>query len=300
MTLQVVVTRPAREAAAWVTTLSAAGFDPVALPLLAFDLPAHADLLDAARLGLAGFDAVMFVSPQAVQAFLGGNFDKNSALPLSLIDFVAINDDLKCGPLRCWAPGPGTAQALVRAGVPLARIDQPAPDAAQFDSEALWSVVAPQVVPGSRVLVVRGEVDTPAGLPAGGQGIGREWLADQCRAAGATVQMCAAYRRQTPSWTPDMCAAARLAATNGAVWLFSSSEGVAHLAKLLPDQRWDEAMALTTHPRIAQAVSGLGFGQVQVCRPAQADVLQTLNNWSASVPHSGQPGPLTPKMARTP
>lgn len=300
MTLQVVVTRPAREAAAWVTTLSVAGFDPVALPLLAFGPPAHADPLNAARQGLAGFDAVMFVSPQAVHAFLGENLEQNKASPLCCIDFIAINNDLKRGPSRCWAPGPGTAQALVRAGVPLARIDQPAPDAAQFDSEALWSVVAPQVIPGWRVLVVRGEVDIPAGLPAGGQGSGREWLADQCRAAGATVQMCAAYRRQTPSWTPNMCAAARLAATNGAVWLFSSSEGVAHLAQLLPDQRWGDAMALATHPRIAQAVSGLGFGQVRVCRPAQTDVLQTLHNWCTSAPTSRQPDPLTPKMARTP
>ncbi|MBY0463628.1 MAG: uroporphyrinogen-III synthase [Burkholderiales bacterium] len=300
MAMQVVVTRPAREAAAWVAALLAGGFDPVALPLLAFGPPAHADLLAAARLGVAGFDAVMFVSPQAVHAFLGDGFDKKSDSSLSGIDLFAINDDLRRGPLRCWAPGPGTAQALVRAGVPLARIDQPVADAAQFDSEALWAVVAPQVAAGSRVLVVRGELDTPAGLPAGGQGSGREWLADQCRAAGAAVQMCAAYRRQTPFWTPDMCAAARNAATNGAVWLFSSSEGVAHLAKLLPGQCWGEAIALTTHPRIAQAVSGLGFGQVQVCRPAQADVLQTLNNWPTSVPNSGQPGPLTPKMARTP
>lgn len=300
MTLQVVVTRPAHEAATWVAALSAAGFDPVALPLLAFGPPAHADRLNAARLGLAGFDAVMFVSPQAVHAFLGENFEQNSASPLLSIDFIAINNDFRRGPLRCWAPGPGTAQALVRAGVPLTRIDQPAPDAAQFDSEALWSVVAPQLATGSRVLVVRGEVDTPVGLPVSGQGVGREWLADQCRAAGATVQMCAAYRRQAPNWTPGMCAAARLAATNGAVWLFSSSEGVAHLAQLLPDQHWGGAMALTTHPRIAQAVSGLAFGQVQVCRPTQADVLQTLNNWPAGAPGSGQPGPLTPKMARTP
>lgn len=279
MTMQVVVTRPAREAVTWVSTLSAAGFDPVALPLLAFGTPTHADPLNAVRAGLAGFDAVMFVSPQAVYAFLDENFDKNSASSQSHVDFVAINDDLKRGPLRCWAPGPGTAQALVRVGVPLAHIDQPAPDAAQFDSEALWSVVASQVVPGTRVLVVRGELDASAGPLTGGQGTGREWLADQCRAAGATVQMCAAYKRQLPSWTPDMCAAACAAATNGAVWLFSSSEGVANLAKLVPGQRWDAALALATHPRIAQTVSGLGFGQVHVCRPAQTEVLQTLNNW---------------------
>ena len=282
MTLQVVVTRPSREAAAWVPVLTEAGFEPLALPLLAFGPPVDSGRLNAARMGLARFDAVMFVSPQAVHAFSGKNFELNSALQPLNIDFDAIDDDLNRNPLRCWAPGPGTAQALVRAGVPLARIDQPTPDAAQFDSEALWAVVRPQVVPGWRVLVVRGELGAPADVSMNGQGAGREWLADQCRAAGAVVHMCAAYKRQTPDWTPAMRAAALSAATNGAVWLFSSSEGAANLAKLLPDQQWAHAQALTTHPRIAHAVKGLGFGQVEVCRPTQSDVLQTLNNWRNS------------------
>lgn len=282
MTLQVVVTRPSREAAAWVPFLTEAGFDPLALPLLAFGPPSDSDRLNAARMGLAGFDAVMFVSPQAVHAFWGNKSELNSESPLLDIDFVAINSELNHNPLRCWAPGPGSAQALVRVGVPLGRIDQPRPDAAQFDSEALWAVVRPQVVPGWRVLVVRGELDAPADVSLNGQGAGREWLADQCRAAGAVVHMCAAYKRQAPDWTPAMRAAARCAATNGAVWLFSSSEGAANLSKLLPDQQWAHARALTTHPRIAHAVKGLGFGQVQVCRPTQSDVLQTLNNWQNS------------------
>lgn len=279
MTLQVLVTRPAREAAAWVAALSAAGFDPVALPLLAFGPPADAERLNAARSGLTGFDAVMFVSPQAVQAFLGEDSEQKLASALDGVGFEAIRNRLRNGVFRCWAPGPGTAQALVRAGVPLARIDQPAPDAAQFDSEALWQLVAPQVLPGWRVLVVRGEVDAPAGSAPAGQGSGREWLADQCRVAGAAVDLCAAYKRQAPEWTPSMLAAAHVAASNGAIWLFSSSEGAGHLKALLPTQRWSKAIALTTHPRIAQTVSRLGFGRVQVCRPAQADVLQTLNSW---------------------
>ena len=292
MTLQVVVTRPSREAAAWVPVLTEAGFDPLALPLLAFGPPVDSGRLNAVRTGLAEFDAVMFVSPQAVHAFLGKYFEINSSLSHSDVNFVAINDDLKRSSLRCWAPGPGTAQALERVGVPLARIDQPTSDAAQFDSEALWSVVRPQVVPGWRVLVVRGELDAPADVSMNGRGAGREWLADQCRAAGAVVHMCAAYKRQTPDWTPAMRAAARSAATNGAVWLFSSSEGAANLAKLLPDQHWAHAQALTTHPRIAHAVKGLGFGQVQVCRPAQSDVLQTLNNWrNSSVSQRATPVP---------
>lgn len=299
MNRQVVVTRPASEASAWLAALSAAGYNPVALPLLAFGPPTRMDLLAAAQQGVHAFDAVMFVSPQAVQAFFDINICQKTYSSLLISEFNAINFDEFERRQRFWAPGPGTARALVRAGVSAAGIDQPAADASQFDSEALWAVVGPQVRVGTQVLVVRGEAQAAADTRQTGQGSGREWLADQCRAAGGTVHLCAAYRRQPPCWTPHQSAAAATAACNGAVWLFSSSEGAAHLKALLPDQSWQRAFALVTHPRIAQAVSALGFGQVQVCRPTQADVLQTLNNGSFGLATGGQPSGSGPKMSRT-
>lgn len=299
MTRQVVVTRPASEATAWLTALQAAGFEPVALPLLAFGPPVRMDLLAAAQQSVQTFDAVMFVSPQAVQAFFDQNIKQKTDLAQSNKQSIAINSGKLTRIQRYWAPGPGTAQALVRAGIPAARIDQPPADASQFDSEALWAVVRAQVQAGTQVLVVRGEVQAAANLPQAGQGSGREWLADQCRAAGSTVHLCAAYRRQPPVWTPDQSAAAAKAASNGAVWLFSSSEGVAHLQALMPGQSWQRACALVTHPRIAQTVSAWGFGAVQVCRPTQADVLQTLNNGSFRLGQGGQPSGSAPKMGCT-
>ena len=59
-------------------------------------------------------------------------------------------------------------------GVDAACIDQPAADAAQFDSESLWAQVHHQIGPGDAVLIVRG---TEAG--AYQQGTGRDWLAQQ-------------------------------------------------------------------------------------------------------------------------
>ena len=47
-----------------------------------------------------------------------------------------------------FVTGPGSVAALLRAGVPLAAIDAPSEAAAQFDSEALWQVVQPQVRAG--------------------------------------------------------------------------------------------------------------------------------------------------------
>jgi len=278
MTRQVVVTRPEREAPKWVAALSSHGWKPVALPLIAFGPPTRVDVLHAARADMPTFDAVMFVSAQAVQAFVADNFEEKVHPALFDIHQSAIKIELAGSP-RFWAPGPGTAQVLSQAGVRPERIDQPAPDATQFDSEALWAQVKHQVRPGFRLLIVRGEVDGVSPAPSDGQGSGREWLADRCREAGAFVQMCAAYRRQWPVWTSAMQQAAHQAAVSGAVWLFSSSEGLGNLARLLPGQVWSGALALTTHGRIAQAAARLGFGEVKVCRPAVSDVLQTLNSW---------------------
>jgi uroporphyrinogen-III synthase len=71
---------------------------------------------------------------------------------------------------------------------------------------------------------------------------------------------------------------ARAAATDGAVWLFSSSEAVANLQACLPGQDWGAARALTTHGRIAEAARAAGFGVVREARPALADILASLES----------------------
>ena len=174
---------------------------------------------------------------------------------------------------RAWAPGPGTVAALRQAGLPTQHIDAPAADAAQFDSEALWQVVAPQIGPGDRVLIVRGGT-----TPGAEGGSGREWLSRQIAAAGGAVDFVAAYVRGAPPFDADQQALARQAATDGSVWLLSSSEGGAHLAAPLPAQHWGQARALATHPRIAQAAQAAGFGSVNECRPAFNEVAASIES----------------------
>ena len=187
-----------------------------------------------------------------------------------------------CSVTRAWAPGPGTAAALLRQGVPVDRIDQPAADAAQFDSEALWAGVASQVGPGHRLLVVRGvSAGSSSGVAAdSSKGSGREWLADQCRAAGGAVNWCVAYERRVPDWGEVERAQAVEWSGPQAVWLFSSTEAVNHLATLCPGVRWSGARALVTHQRIADAARDLGFGDVRSTRPAVAEVLHALESMS--------------------
>lgn len=264
---RVIVTRPAREAAHWVAQLQAQGIAAAALPLIAIGPCTNAaaqQTLAHAQQQLAQYRALMFVSGNAVVYF----FEQKEPLALMQQALAAIKT-------RAWAPGPGTARALVQAGFAPDRIDGPAPDAPQFDSESLWQQVATQIQPGDRVLIVRGH---SGGVHDNAQGTGREWLARQIAAAGGQVEFLVVYERRAPTLTPNEVALAQQAAHDGSVWLLSSSEAVANLAQALPTLQWGAAHALTTHPRIAQAAREAGFGTVRECRPALEDVVASIES----------------------
>ncbi|CAM3836650.1 uroporphyrinogen-III synthase [Paracidovorax anthurii] len=253
----------------WVVQLHARGIDAVALPLIAIRPCAHPEAraaLRAARQAWAGWRAVMFVSSNAAHHF----FEPEGLHVAEFAEESAIKT-------RVWSPGPGTARALRQAGVPAAAIDQPDPGAAQFDSESLWQQVAPQVQPGDRILIVRG-AQAETGEAEASAGHGREWLAQQIAAAGGRAEFVAAYERAAPQLSPPQQALARAAAADGSLWIFSSSEAVAHLREALPGQDWHGARALATHPRIAQAAQDAGFGAVRQCRPALDDVVASIES----------------------
>lgn len=239
---RVLVTRPAREARRWVEMLRQRGVNAHPLPLLAIEPLADEGALREMRQRAHDFDAWMFVSAAAVEHFLAGA-------------------QRPTGP-RCWATGPGTEAALLAAGVPPSRIDAPGVDAEQFDSEALWRIVGPQVGTGTRVLFVRGGDES-------GQPAGRDWLSRQVAGAGASQETLVAYRRVQPVLGNDELEVARTAASDGSVWLFSSSQAIANLRQALPGADWSGARAIATHPRIAQSASQAGFGHVL---PSSADL----------------------------
>ena len=276
--MRVVITRPAGDAQAWVDALQAAGHTALALPLIDIGPATHAPPLVQAWAQWPNFQAVMFVSAQAVRYF----FDSQPT-------HAWVN-----GP-RCWAPGPGTRNALLQAGVPEACIDSPAADAAQFDSEALWQRVASQVKAGQPVLIVRGhDVSADASMSQSTAGVsqavpsavaevppngtGRDWLAQQLQAAGASPQFVVAYERRAPLWSAEQKTQAVSAATDGSVWCFSSSQAIEHLVHALPTQSWAKARCIATHPRIAQTAQSLGFGEIQMSKPSLADLLVSLES----------------------
>jgi uroporphyrinogen-III synthase len=263
--MRVIVTRPEREAQRWVTDLSAHGFEALALPLIQLgpvDNPA--ELLKAEQ-QLGDYAALMFVSANAADYFFASNV--SAASRLGSQGAVAA---------RVWATGPGTARALLRAGVAPERLDVPPAQATQFDSEALWMIVGTKVRPGDRVLIVRGADDADSDRSPNGSG--RDWLAMQLAAAGAQPEFVVAYRRHAPHFSPSQRELVREAAGDGSVWLFSGAQAVRNLMISLPGQSWLAARAVATHARIAAAAISAGFAFVRESRPTLSDVMAALKS----------------------
>ena len=280
----IVITRPAAQALAWQQALQAAGHPVVLLPCLSIHPAPDLHPLRAAWAELGQWNALMFVSANAIDAFFAQRpadmqWPQGAQAP------------------RAWVPGPASAKALEAAAVPAHLIDAPSAQAEQFDSESLWEQVRSQVGSGFQLLVVRGGragALSPVSPPAStglSTGIGREWLAEQVESAGGSVGWLLAYVRGAPTWTDTEYAQAAKARDDGAVWLFSSSECVAHLQALMhsgpaawrnsagPGQSaWSGSVALATHPRIAKAARTAGFGTVHLTRPGLADVLASIES----------------------
>jgi uroporphyrinogen-III synthase len=281
----IVITRPAAQAVAWQQALQAAGHPVVLLPCLSIHPAPDVLPLRSAWAQLVQWRALMFVSANAIEAF----FAQRPA------DMQWPQD---ADAPRAWVPGPASAKALEAAAVPAHLIDAPDAQAEQFDSESLWEQVRFQVGSGFQLLVVRGGragALSPVSPPAStglSTGIGREWLAEQVESAGGSVGWLLAYVRSAPAWTDAEYAQAARARDDGAVWLFSSSECVAHLQALThsapapwrdsagsSQSNWSGSVALATHPRIAKAARTAGFGTVHLARPGLADVLASIESF---------------------
>jgi len=261
--MRVLVTRPAAQAAEWVAAMRSAGVDALSLPLVGIEPAGDAAALQAAWHGIAQRRLVMFVSPNAAQQFMLHR-------PAGVLWPAAV---------LAASPGPGTTRALVDAGVPAHRIVEPAADAPQFDSEALWAQLTARDWQGADVLIVRGDG-------------GRDWFADTLRAHGATVAYLQAYRRVAPSFVAGAAALLASARAQPAqhLWFFSSSEAVANLESAVaaadacadPAEPaaagWSRARALATHPRIADRALQLGFGHVAQARPTLAGVVTCIQS----------------------
>lgn len=237
------------------------GIDAEALPLIDIAPPRDTMPLVEAWRALARRQLLVFVSPNAVECFFA------------------------LRPLGCeWpptlvaaAPGPGTRAALRAHGVVAEAIVEPAADAPQFDSESLWQQLQRRAWRGASVLIVRGDG-------------GRDWLAEQLRAAGAAVDFVSAYRRTAAVWSVGerQLLQGALEQPAACAWLFSSSEAIGHLlplSHLAGDalrMRLRAATALATHPVIEARAREIGFARVEACRPTLDAVVACLQSVAAA------------------
>ena len=238
MTLRLLVTRPQPQADTWVGLLRVHGIDAHALPLLTIGAMADLAELQATWRDLPRYALVMFVSPNAVSHF-----------------FAARPADSGAGAwpagTRAAVTGPGSLSSLHAAGLPPAQCVAPPPDAAQFDSAALWAQLQGEAWTDRRVLVLRGEG-------------GRDEFAEHLRRAGASVRFVQAYRRGPPTLgvAQGQLLGGALARPLQHVWWLSSAEAVGYLPGLAPGADWGAACALASHPRIAARARDIGFGRV--------------------------------------
>ena len=157
----VIVTRPQRQAAVFAAKIGALGGVPIVWPAIVILPPADTAPLARAHAILAAYDIAIFVSVNAVEF---------GAPPAARWPAHTV----------AYAPGPGTAEALVAAGIP-----NPQVPLTSLDSEGLLELPSLADVTSKRVVVFRGEG-------------GREFLGNTLRARGATVDHVPCYRRVAP------------------------------------------------------------------------------------------------------
>lgn len=167
--------------------------------------------------------------------------------------------------LTAFAPGPGTAEALLACGIAQVRIP-----ATTQDSEGLLALPELQDVRGKRVLIFRGDG-------------GRELLADTLRTRGAEVRTVTCYRRAAPSSGAAGLVEALRDRRAHAITV-TSSEGLDNLWRALGDDGRSLAHALpwfAPHARIASHGRAVGLTMIETA-PGDAGLIAGLLAWSAS------------------
>lgn len=258
----IVVTRPRAQAGALAAALTAAGHRVALLPLLEIHPLADPGPLKTLLAGLAGYDLVAFVSPNAIDAALAHlpRADGHVTWPAGVTIAVL---------------GEGSRATLAAHGLTAANTDIVSPpDSAASDSEHLLAAMDLAALRGRRVLIVRGES-------------GRELMADGLRAAGAQVTVAAAYRRGVPALTPALAAQLLHLLERPWRWIMTSSEALRGLMGLLSELerqqpgsdvvvRMQQQALIVPHARIAQTANSLGFTRITLTGSGDERLLAAL------------------------
>ncbi|MGC4114140.1 MAG: uroporphyrinogen-III C-methyltransferase [Myxococcales bacterium] len=256
----VVLTRPRIQAAEMASLLEEHGAQVLEFPCIAIAPPDSFEALDRALAAPHGFDWLVLSSANGVEALLSRLW--------------ALGKDARMlAGMKIAAVGTATAQALAAARLKADLI----PD--EFNAEGLAQALSKHGVAGKRFLVVRAQE-------------GREALPEELRAAGAQVEVCAAYKTVRPELDPKPMrerlerreVSAIAFASPSAVKNFAASFAAGEAVRLL-----DGVCVAAIGPVTAKAAAGRGI-RVDVT-PAQSTgpaLVEALAAWLADWPESGR------------
>lgn len=248
---RVLATRPAPKNDQLCHDLAAAGWEPVALPLLAIhafaDTPSpEAQAIRNLILELDRYTVVIAISPTAAR--LGADWIDNywPQLPLGI---------------HWFGIGQSSASALATMGI---QVESPE---AGITSEDLLAHPAlnGETIVGQRVLILRGEG-------------GRATLGQTLAARGAEVDYCQLYRRECPQYPPAEIDKEVYAQPLSGI-LVTSGEALDNLLALAPElPTRQHAPVIVPSARIAEHAHASGLTNVRVASGADnRSMIETLN-----------------------
>jgi len=237
----ILITRPARQAAGLAEVIASIGGVPLIFPAIVILPPADRQELDRVQQELATYDFAVFVSGNAVEYGIA---------------------DAKSWPktLRVFAPGMGTASALVALGLPDVRTPT-----SSMDSERLLALPELNDVAGKRGVIFRGRG-------------GRELIARTLAARGDDIDVVECYVRARPEASAAGLAEALKAGRVDAT-TFTSREGADNLWSMLDAAARADFASLpcfVPHARIAERAHSLGIADVVVTSSSDAGLIASL------------------------
>lgn len=240
----VLVTRPRKQSAEWLTALQQVGAEPVVFPTLEIETlslgPQQRDII----LNLDQYQVVIVVSANA------------ATLGLEVLSEYWIQWPV----CQQWmAVGPATGEAMANWGLDVLVMQQGG------TSETLLDLQQLQSLDGQKILILRG------------QG-GRETLAETLTRRGAVVDYLELYHRILPSPDPTELIG-YLEQDSSIILTVTSGEGLRNLMTMLANHvtQLQQCPLVVVSGRLARFARDQGFSQVwQAASPAAADVIHTL------------------------
>ena len=247
--LTVLVTRPAHQARHFQQLLTDAGAQALLFPVVDVCEPDDVAAATAQLASLAAYDAVLFVSANAV------------AFGLRLLDAA---QQQRLHHLSLGAIGKKTASALQHHGLTVAWVP-----ATGFTSEDFLALPQTQQLTGKRILIVRGTS-------------GRELLADTLRQRGASVDHVAVYQRICPKVDTSHLKQHHEQHELDIIAV-TSSEGMLNLLAMLDNPDWIKTVPLLLgSQRMLETARQAGFSGTLVMadNPSDEAMLQALTHWA--------------------